>query len=73
MKFYVIEITTYVDGSKDSYGIYPFEDKTLALASYHQKMSSAMKNENYKTEQILIVNSANGIEAIDMFDREKAE
>lgn len=57
MKYYLTEITTYVDGTKDSYGVYAFEDKTAAIAMFHQKMAGAMKNANYASELLCVMDS----------------
>lgn len=52
MKYYLMEITTYVDGTADSKGIYEYADKDLAIANFHSKMGGAMKNENYASEYL---------------------
>lgn len=59
--FYVVEITTYNDGTKDALGIYTYSDEVkeialnLAIASYHGKMSSARKASNVASQTIYVV------------------
>lgn len=75
MKFYVVEITTYNDGTPDAKGVYEYEDlddkaaETKAMASYHKKMGGAMDNEKYETELIIVSNSIGGILKVDYFNR----
>lgn len=60
MKFYVIELS---EGDKkiSGKGIYEYNTLEEAIASYHGKMSTAMKSELYTREQITIINSQNVI------------
>lgn len=69
MKFYVVEITTYNDGTKDAKGVYEYEDEAKAMASYHKKMGGAMDTEKYETELIIVSNSIGGILKVDYFNR----
>ena len=69
MKFYVVEITTYNDGTADAKGVYEYEDEAKAMASYHKKMGGAMDNEKYETELIIVSNSIGGILKVDYFNR----
>lgn len=55
MKFYLIEISTYVDGTKDAKAIYEYDDLNSATAAFHQKLAGAMNNENYATEYCAII------------------
>lgn len=72
MKYYVIEIA---DGDAKIKGksIYEYDDKTKALASYHKKLGTAMDSELYTSEQIICVDSDNGILAMDKFVRTESE
>ena len=56
MKYYVIEITKYNDGTKDAYGVYAKDSRTEALQLYHQKMASAMNNGKVELELIHVIN-----------------
>ena len=55
-KYYVIEITKYVDGAADSKAIYAYDDETEAVATFHQKMGGAMKNANFAFELVQVIN-----------------
>lgn len=55
MKYYLIEITTYNNGTADAAGVYTYEDKDLAVANFHSKMGGAMKNENYASELLVVL------------------
>ena len=57
MKHYLTEITTYVDGTNDSYAVYAYADKTAAIAAFHQKMGGAMRNANYASELLCVMDS----------------
>ena len=52
MKYYLVEITTYMDETPDAKGVYEYDDKDLAIANFHSKMGGAMKNENYASEYL---------------------
>lgn len=56
MKYYVIEITKYNDGTKDAYGVYAKDTETDAVALFHQKLASAMKAENISFELCQVIN-----------------
>lgn len=70
MKYYLIEIADGDDKIKGK-GIYEYEDRTLAIANFHSKLGVAMKSELYKREQLIVLNSANGIEANEVYVNEK--
>ena len=56
MKYYVIEVTKYADGTADSKSIYTYSDENEAVATFHQKMGGAMKNANYAFELVQVIN-----------------
>ena len=58
MKYYLIEITTYVDDTPDSKGVYEYDDKDLAIANFHSKMGGAMKNDNYASELVQVISGS---------------
>ena len=70
MKFYLIEITTYTDGTKDSVGVYTYDDLTSALSNFHKKLGGAMGNEKYKSELCQVINSFGAIQAVEFWQRE---
>lgn len=59
MKYYLTEITTYNNGTADAKAVYEFDDPIVAEGKYHQKLGGAMVNENYATEQLILVNENN--------------
>lgn len=56
MKYYVIEITKYNDGTKDSYGVYAKDSENEAVQVFHQKLSGAMKATNVAFELCQVIN-----------------
>lgn len=66
MKYFLIEIATG-DNKIAGKSIYEYETRNEALANFHSKLGTAMKSALYETEQILVINSANGIEASETY------
>lgn len=63
MKYYVSEVTRYkepVNGKDETFSMNAYDEQRLALATYHQKMSTAMKNDNVILE-IVDVKSEQGV------------
>ena len=56
MKYYVIEITKYNDGTKDAYGVYAKDSEMEAVQLFHQKLSGAMKASNIAFELCQVIN-----------------
>lgn len=59
MKFYVTEITRYVEpvsGKTEVYGLYNYDDERTAKANYYAKMGTAMKNDNCALEILSVMN-----------------
>ena len=56
MKFYVISITTFSDGTKSQYGVTAYDDYNRALKVYHQKFANAINVDNIKRIMVQIVN-----------------
>lgn len=61
MTYYLIEIAEG-DAKIAGKGIYQYADRDLAIANFHSKMGVAMKSELYTREQLMVINSANGVE-----------
>ena len=55
--FYLVEITTYVNSTPDAYAVYSYDSMDGAVAAFHQKMSGAMRNENYASELCIVIDS----------------
>ncbi|MCQ2087925.1 MAG: hypothetical protein MJZ37_07715 [Bacilli bacterium] len=70
MKFYVIEISEG-DAKIKGKSIYEYDNLNEAIAMYHQKMASAMKSDLFTSEQILVINSENGVHVSDKYLNEK--
>ena len=68
-KYYLVEVTTYMDGTKDAYGVYPYDTKDLAVANFHSKMGGAMKNENYATELLTVLSGEGSVVKTEFFER----
>ena len=56
MKYYVIEITKYNDGTKDAYGVYAKDSEMEAVQLFHQKMASAMNAQKISFELVQVIN-----------------
>lgn len=69
MKYYVIEITKYNDGSKDAYGIYAKDTETEAIQLFHQKMASAMNANSVAHELIHVINDYGVIVKSEYYER----
>lgn len=69
MKFYLIELSNG-DAKIEGKAIYEYDNLNDALANFHTKLGVAMKSELYESEQILVINSENGVHASDKFTRE---
>jgi hypothetical protein len=70
-KYYVIEVTKYVDGTADSKAIYAYDNETEAVATFHQKMGGAMKNINYTFELVQVINDYGVVIESKYFERKK--
>lgn len=68
--FYLIEITSYMDKDTVDKAIYSYADRTLAIANFHSKMGGAMKNENFKTEMLMVIDGRGGLQTYDYWERE---
>lgn len=57
MKYYVIDIETYNDGTSPNKAIYEYDTSDEAVASFHSRMGSAMKNPNVDTVLVSAINA----------------
>lgn len=69
MKYYVIEITKYNDGTKDAYGVYAKDSRDEAIQLYHQKMASAMNAGKVDFELIHVINDYGVVINSEYFER----
>lgn len=72
MKYYVIEITKYNDGTKDAYGVYAKDSENEAVALFHQKLASAMNAQKISFELVQVINEYGVISKSEYFQREEA-
>ena len=68
MKYYVIEISEG-DAKIKGKGIYEYDNREMAIATFHQKMGNAMKSDSYTMEQLLVIDEANSIIKSEIFIR----
>ena len=72
MKYYLIEISEG-DAKIHGKGIYEYDDREMAIATFHQKMGNAMKSDLYTMEQLLVIDESNSIIKSEIFIREIAK
>ena len=72
-QFFLVELTSYVDSTKDSYGVYAYDTENDAVAAFHQKLSGAMKNANYAFELCQVVNQFGVVIKSECFERPASE
>lgn len=68
--FYLIEITTYNNGTADAYGVYANETLDAAVAAFHQKLAGAIRNANYQSELCVIINGQGAVLRHEYWQRE---
>lgn len=68
MKYYVIEISEG-DAKIKGKGIYEYDNREMAIATFHQKMGNAMKSDLYTMEQLLVIDESNSIIKSEIFIR----
>lgn len=73
MDAYVVEITDFNDGTKRKLGIYTFEDRNSAIASFHKKHGAAMDASNVERELTLVILADGSVIKDELFVREKNE
>lgn len=69
VKFYVVEITKYNDGTKDAYAVYCKDTETEAVALFHQKLAGAMKSEVIAFELCQVINDYGVVVKSEYFER----
>lgn len=73
MKYYIIEITKYNDGTKDAYGVYAKDSETEAVQLFHQKMASAMNAQKICFELVQVINEYGVVVKSEYFERVEPE
>ena len=72
MKYYLIELTTYNNGTAPAKGIYEFnslDGEGSAMASYYKKMGGSMDNPIYATEMLMVISAEGAVCAYNYFVR----
>lgn len=69
MKYYLIEISKYNDGTKDAYGVYAKDTETEAVQLFHQKMASAMYAQKISFELVQVINDYGVVIKTEYFER----
>ena len=67
--FYLIEITTYNNGTADAYGVYAKSTLDSAVSAFHQKMAGAINNANYASEMCLIISEEGATMRFERWER----
>lgn len=57
MKYYLLEVTNYNDGTATAKGVYEYDDENTAVANFHSKMGGAMKNDKYASELLMVISN----------------
>ena len=68
MKYFLIEIAEG-DAKIKGKGIYEYNSRNEAIASFHSKMGVAMKSELYTREQLLVIDEGNSVIKSEIFIR----
>lgn len=71
MKYYVFDVETYTDGTKDSPAVYTYEKLDDAVAAFHSKVGGAMKRENIASVTCMVIDSACGIHKSEAWAKEQ--
>lgn len=71
MKYYLIDIETYNDGTKGSKAIYEYDTEDEAIANFHSKMGVVMKNVKCATVLCIVINSVGGVYANENWERKQ--
>ena len=67
--FYVIEITTYNNGTADAYGVYAKSTLDSAIATFHQKMAGAINNSTYASELCMVIDGHGITQRTEYYER----
>lgn len=72
MKYYVIEISTG-DAKIAGKGVYEYETKNEAVASFHKKVGTAMSSNLYTSDLVMVIDSFGSRHAHEYYEAETAE
>lgn len=68
--YFLIEITTTNTTAK---AIYSYETKNEALANFHSKLGSQMKNASCNAELVMVIDDNGAVHASEKYDRPVTE
>ena len=55
MKYYLVEISNYMNKTAESRAVYAYDSKDEAIANFHIKLGNAVGDENYKSELVMVI------------------
>ena len=61
MKYYLIVIITYTDGTTDKKSLYEYANEYEAIAHFHSTMGTTMVQDNVESVLVVAMNSEGGI------------
>lgn len=67
--YYLIEISNQKD-KETSKAIYSYEDRDMAVGTFHQKLGGAMRNDTFLNEMCMVIDERGGIQAYNYWERE---
>ena len=67
--YYLLEITTYNNGSPVGKGVYSYDSPDSALAAFHQKLAGAINNATYASELCMIIVGNGGVMRQEFWER----
>lgn len=68
MKFYLVELTTTTGEASPAKGVYEYDDLNTAVANFHSKLGSQMKNVNCESEMCLVINESGATQKVEFYD-----
>lgn len=67
--YYLIEITTYNNGTPIGKGVYNYTSQDDALAAFYGKLRGAIVNETYASELCIIINEIGAVQRQEYWQR----
>ena len=72
MRYYLIEVITTTSGT-EARNLYGYDDRNKAIQVFHSKMGANMNESTCAKAQMMILNSANGVEKNEIYEVETEE
>lgn len=67
--YYLIEITTYNNGTPTAKGVYSYDALDAATAAFHQKLAGAINNATYASELCLLIDDHGATQRYEYWER----